>query len=319
MKKSFRIALASGMLSAIPVASPALAVAPAETVITEVFGDHLLGSTVVTEARLLTLPADTCATGGLDINVETSDSYEGRARTNQKREQVVVELLRDGSVLATTEPSTDLPDGFESTRVHSNVGLLPEPAAGDQIRVRHAWPEQPDSIFVNAVTMTPVCAPEPETVIETVIVEKEVEREVEKEVETGDSNDLTCQDGINGLLSRMYDVYFNRFPDADGVRYWSQRLATNMTVMTLSQFFYDSPEFGQLFDKNLSDEEFLRLVYRNGFERDPDAAGLQYWVDQLAQGKSRSWAVVAMMVQPEALSVNCDEEHGEHHIDPDGK
>ena len=48
--------------------------------------------------------------------------------------------------------------------------------------------------------------------------------------------------------------------------------------------FFFSKEFK---DKNLSDEEFIKRLYKTFMDRDPDSAGFNDWKGRLANGASR--------------------------------
>jgi len=82
-------------------------------------------------------------------------------------------------------------------------------------------------------------------------------------------------------VNRLYLAYFRRNPDADGLRYWVWRLRGGATLGQVSAAFAGSPEFVGTYG-SLSDRAFVDLVYRNVLGRSADAAGLDYWVGQLA-------------------------------------
>ncbi len=85
---------------------------------------------------------------------------------------------------------------------------------------------------------------------------------------------------------RLYRAYFLRTPDHGGLTYWLQRRGQGASLAAISGSFATSTEFRNRFG-GLTDEQFVRLVYRNVLDRQPDAAGLAYWTVQLAHGVTR--------------------------------
>ncbi|MGC9457622.1 MAG: DUF4214 domain-containing protein [Halothiobacillaceae bacterium] len=90
---------------------------------------------------------------------------------------------------------------------------------------------------------------------------------------------------------RLYYAYFNRIPDQDGLIYWLDQQASGTALETISQIFATSQEFVGTYG-NLSDTQFVNLVYQNVLGRTPDAEGLNYWVGQLQSGMSRGALMV---------------------------
>ena len=57
-----------------------------------------------------------------------------------------------------------------------------------------------------------------------------------------------------------------------------------MTPSHVVHGFLYSPEFQ---NKNLSDSEFLKVLYKAYFDRSPDPEGYKGWMSVMASGKSR--------------------------------
>ena len=49
--------------------------------------------------------------------------------------------------------------------------------------------------------------------------------------------------------------------------------------------FFNSPEF---INKNLKDEEYVKVLYETFFDREYDQTGFDYWMDQLKNGMDRN-------------------------------
>ena len=85
-------------------------------------------------------------------------------------------------------------------------------------------------------------------------------------------------------LTDMYIAYFDRAPDAVGLFYWASRLADGMTLPEIAKSFFVQPETLAAYPAGQSHLEFVTKVYNNMLGRGPDAAGLEYWTNDLATG-----------------------------------
>ncbi len=105
-------------------------------------------------------------------------------------------------------------------------------------------------------------------------------------------------------IIRLYLAYFNRAPDAGGFDYWTN-LYVNRTVSLLdaSHLFSTSPEFAQTYG-NLSNGQFVVLVYNNVLGRSPDVEGFNWWVNRLSQGLSRAGLMIEFSESAEFLKVS---------------
>lgn len=92
----------------------------------------------------------------------------------------------------------------------------------------------------------------------------------------------------SGPVARLYFAYFLREPDDDGMAYWH---ATGLPLREISQAFSETPEFRDKYGV-LNDDGFIRLVYQNVLERQPDAGGLAYWKTQLRSGITKGDVMV---------------------------
>lgn len=91
---------------------------------------------------------------------------------------------------------------------------------------------------------------------------------------------------LDGQISRLYQAYFLRPPDDVGFQYWRTTRAGGADLGAISQEFAGSGEFVAAYG-NLSDSEFVDLVYHNVLGRPPDPQGRAHWIGQLAAGSSR--------------------------------
>ncbi|MBQ8189515.1 MAG: DUF4214 domain-containing protein [Lachnospiraceae bacterium] len=90
--------------------------------------------------------------------------------------------------------------------------------------------------------------------------------------------------GLTMFVSRLYTKALGRDYDVNGLNDWCNRI-TNKTwsvhdVATTG--FFSSPEFLQ---KNLSNEEYVKVLYWTFFDREYDEAGYNDWVGKLNSGQ----------------------------------
>lgn len=93
--------------------------------------------------------------------------------------------------------------------------------------------------------------------------------------------------GVTLFVSRLYTKALGRPYDISGLNDWCNRIAGGSWSVTdaATTGFFHSPEFQ---NKNLSNEEYVKVLYRTFLDREYDKPGLNDWVSQLNSGqKSR--------------------------------
>ena len=103
-------------------------------------------------------------------------------------------------------------------------------------------------------------------------------------------------------VARLYSAYFERSPDTGGWAYWNQRAVDGLNLWQTSNYFADSNEFKATYGSDLSNAEFLDLVYQNVLDRSPDASGLQYWIQRMNSGTTRGEVMVLFSESPEFIA-----------------
>lgn len=84
---------------------------------------------------------------------------------------------------------------------------------------------------------------------------------------------------IEAFVTRMYEQCLGRTPDQSGLEGWVGQLEGGyMNGAQIAQQFVFSNE---MLTKNLSDEEFVKVLYLSMMGREADQAGLEGWVGQL--------------------------------------
>lgn len=99
-------------------------------------------------------------------------------------------------------------------------------------------------------------------------------------------------------IARLYRATFLRNPETGGFSYWMGPGRGGRNLIAIASFFTESPEFKNRYG-NLDDGEFVDLLYRNVFERDPDARGRAFWVGRLGDGLTRGTLLAQLSDSPE--------------------
>lgn len=92
-------------------------------------------------------------------------------------------------------------------------------------------------------------------------------------------------ENITRFVARCYIVYLGRYPDTAGLDSWIKVVINdpNEGQMLPIGFVFSN----EVIDKNLSDEEFIKILYRGILDREADSSGLTSWVKRLRAGDSR--------------------------------
>ncbi len=106
------------------------------------------------------------------------------------------------------------------------------------------------------------------------------------------------------FAARLYSCCLNRDPEDDGLLYWSLAL-TNLekTGANAAALFFESEEFLGL---DTSDWEYITRLYRTFMGRNPEEGGIDYWIGEMRNGKSRH-AVLAWFSQSPEFTDICKE------------
>ena len=90
---------------------------------------------------------------------------------------------------------------------------------------------------------------------------------------------------VKAFAQRLYENILQRSADQTGLDQWADVLLSGQeSGAKVAQGFVDSDEFKA---RNLSDEEYIKILYRAFLGREADTAGLSAWLDVLDSGLSR--------------------------------
>ena len=106
-------------------------------------------------------------------------------------------------------------------------------------------------------------------------------------------------DGAAGTAWRLYKAALGRLPDLTGLGFQIHDLDNAHSLRQVAANFLASPEF-QAAHGNMGDEQFVRLLYRQALERDPEAQGLAHHLARLASGETRADVLVGVAESQEA-------------------
>jgi len=105
--------------------------------------------------------------------------------------------------------------------------------------------------------------------------------------------------GDAGQAYRLYKAAFDRAPDLAGLGFQMNDLDMGYSLVHVAQNFIDSPEFQATYGPGLSNTQFITLLYENVLGREPEAAGLQYHLNEFAQGDTRADMLTHFSESPE--------------------
>ena len=107
----------------------------------------------------------------------------------------------------------------------------------------------------------------------------------------GDTGVAFDIEGTAGQAYRLYQAAFDRQPDTEGLGFWIHSMDEGAGLQAVSQSFLESAEFQHKYG-SLDDHGFVKAMYQNVLDREPDDAGYEYWAGELAQGISNRAGVL---------------------------
>jgi hypothetical protein len=98
---------------------------------------------------------------------------------------------------------------------------------------------------------------------------------------------------VKAFTTRFYKLCLSRDPDGAGLNGWVNGLKTGaITGAKVAYGFVFSDEF---IKRNVSNEEYLTILYRAFFNREPDSGGYNGWLASLTAGKPRKWVLAGFI------------------------
>ena len=85
---------------------------------------------------------------------------------------------------------------------------------------------------------------------------------------------------LSDSIGRLYTAAFGRIAEEEGLNYWVEAAADNLiSYEDIAYTFTISDEFITRFGPNVSNQIFIRNLYKNVLGRSPDEQGLTFWED----------------------------------------
>jgi len=113
-------------------------------------------------------------------------------------------------------------------------------------------------------------------------------------------------EAVSAFITRLYEKVLSRTPDASGIEYYMNQLSYEdfedpaMTGADVGRGFVFSPEFK---NRNLSNSEFVEVLYTTFMNRPSDAGGKAYWLNMLDNSVSREFVFKSFVESNEYVDV----------------
>ncbi len=110
---------------------------------------------------------------------------------------------------------------------------------------------------------------------------------------------------ISGQVFRMYDSAFNRTADAGGFAGWWDSMYGGTSIGEIANAFINSAEFTATYGAigSLTNTQYVQQLYLNVLNRAAESGGLSYWVNELANGMTRSNLLVTFSESTEHMNL----------------
>jgi len=103
--------------------------------------------------------------------------------------------------------------------------------------------------------------------------------------------------------ARLYQATLGRAPDQGGLAYWINKLSSGTSLVDIASGFVNSAEFQSKFGTNVSQSTLVTEMYQNVLQRQPDAGGLNYWIDKMSHGMTAAQLVTGFTESPEGIGL----------------
>ncbi len=100
-----------------------------------------------------------------------------------------------------------------------------------------------------------------------------------------DGFQVVAADGVEAFVTRLYQECLGRNPDPDGLKAYCDALrGGHITGGAATKSFFLSDEFK---NRNTNNSQFLTILYKAMFDREPDTGGFNGWMDAMNNGMGR--------------------------------
>ncbi|MEI6415306.1 MAG: CARDB domain-containing protein, partial [Pseudomonadota bacterium] len=104
------------------------------------------------------------------------------------------------------------------------------------------------------------------------------------------ANTIAISDPVDTLITHYYQSILGRAPELSGLAYYQDKIAkaqaqgdVKPAFRQMGYDFFNSPEY---LDRKTGNTDYITNLYKTFLQRDPDAGGLQFYLDRLEKGES---------------------------------
>ena len=109
------------------------------------------------------------------------------------------------------------------------------------------------------------------------------------------------REAVEAFVIRFYQLCLDRNPDAAGLEGWVNNLLNQIqTGAEVANGFIYSQEF---INKNTTNDEYLTILYKAFFNREPDQAGWDVWITELNSGRDRGYILNGFLGSQEFIKL----------------
>ena len=101
---------------------------------------------------------------------------------------------------------------------------------------------------------------------------------------------------VNNLFA-LYQALLGRTPDGQGLMYWKSILDNQVSLAIIAQNFIESYEYDTKTGISESAIDYLRKLYLNVLEREPEREGERYWIESYEAGLLTRSDIAALISQ----------------------
>jgi arabinogalactan endo-1,4-beta-galactosidase len=127
-------------------------------------------------------------------------------------------------------------------------------------------------------------------------------------------SDFTVEPGIGNaartiapadlkLLIQLYVAFFNRVPEASGLKYWIEQFRSGTSIDAIGDAFYSAAvQYAPItgYSQTMTNSDFVALVYRNVLGRTgmtaPGSDELGFWAGEIASGRTTRGKLIRQML-----------------------
>jgi hypothetical protein len=91
---------------------------------------------------------------------------------------------------------------------------------------------------------------------------------------------------VTTVVDALYRLAFDRDPDAEGRKFWTDKVLAGLRPSAVAAEFFGSAEFWTESGKDPG--RFVDRLFRRILDRAPDAAAREYWISQMSAGRTRT-------------------------------